>query len=71
MVASLPAREFLEKSGIPLTAFDYTANILMKDKSAVCPGELIALSTDDIQVFLEKIRTMFEQAGRPLVPLNG
>jgi hypothetical protein len=60
MVASLPAKQFLEHNGIALNAFDVAANILTKDKSAVCPGEVIALSTSDSEAFLQKIRAMMD-----------
>jgi hypothetical protein len=60
MVASLPAKQFLEKNDITLTAFDVTANILTRDKSAVCPGEVIALATSDPDAFLQKIGAMMD-----------
>jgi hypothetical protein len=58
MVASLPAKQFLENNGIALTAFDVAANILTQDKSAICPGEVIALGTNDLDAFLQKIRAV-------------
>jgi len=57
-VASLPAKQFLENNGVALTAFDVAANILTQDKSAVCPGEVIALNTSDPDAFLQKIKVM-------------
>ncbi len=57
-VASLPAKQFLENNGVALTAFDVAANILTQDKSAVCPGEVIALNTSDQDAFLQKIKAM-------------
>ncbi len=57
-VASLPAKQFLENNGVALTAFDVAANILTQDKSAVCPGEVIALNTSDPDAFLQKIKAM-------------
>ncbi len=57
-VASLPAKQFLENNGVVLTAFDVAANILTHDKSAVCPGEVIALNTSDPDAFLQKIKAM-------------
>ncbi|MEN6637604.1 MAG: DUF1893 domain-containing protein [Smithella sp.] len=59
-VASLPAKKFLENNGVALRAFHVAANILTRDQSAVCPGEVIALSTSDPNVFLQKIRAMME-----------
>ena len=58
MVASLPAKSFLERHGVGLEAFDVAANILTQDKSAVCPGEIIALNTNDPATFYQKIRMM-------------
>jgi len=57
-IASLPAKQFLENNGVALTAFDVAANILTQDKSAVCPGEVIALNTSDRDAFLQKIKAM-------------
>jgi len=57
-VASRPARQFLEKNGIMLTASEVVENILTRDQSAVCPGEVIALGTDDPDAFIQKINNM-------------
>jgi len=59
-VASLPARQFLGNTGIALCALDIVDNILTKDQSAVCPGELIALGTSDQDAFIQKIRAMLK-----------
>ncbi len=59
-VASWPAKKFIEDNGIRLEAYDVVDNIMTRDKSAVCPGEVIALNTDDPDVFLEKIRAMMK-----------
>jgi hypothetical protein len=67
MVVSIPAQQFLEDHGIRLTAFDVAANILTKDKSAICPGEVIALNTREPDAFDQKIRAML---GNPLVSLS-
>jgi len=56
MVVSLPAREFLQNHGIALNAFEVTASILTKDKSAVCPGEAIALSHGGSDEFAQSIK---------------
>jgi Domain of unknown function (DUF1893) len=61
MVASLPAYQFLEKNNISLKAFDVAANILTKDKTGICPGEVIALETDDLNIFLQKIQNMMSR----------
>lgn len=60
MVASRPAKEFLEERDIRLTAFDVAANILTKHKSTVCPGEVIAIETSDPDTFLQKIKAMMD-----------
>ena len=61
MVASLSAYQFLEKNHVAITAFDVAANILNLDKTAVCPGEMIAMDTDDPDVFLQKIQAMLSR----------
>jgi hypothetical protein len=74
MVASLPAKEFLEECGIRLSAFDDVAHILTQDKSAICPGELIALETPDPDNFVRKIQAMLHQANPVQIgnaPRNG
>lgn len=60
MVVSRPAKMFLENAGIVLCALDITDNILTKDQSAVCPGEVIALGTSDPEAFIQKIRAMIK-----------
>jgi len=55
---SQPANELLKKKSIKVEADEVVANILRKDKSMVCPGEIIALSNDDQHVFLAKIAAM-------------
>jgi hypothetical protein len=57
-VASSPAKKFLEDNGIIIRSFDVAANIMTKDKSAVCPGEVIALNTEAQDDFLRKIKSM-------------
>lgn len=59
-VVSWPAKQFLQNDGIKLTASDVVPNILTQDKSTVCPGEVIALNTNDPDVFLEKIRALMK-----------
>lgn len=65
-VASVPARQFLAENGIALSADAVAANILTRDQSAVCPGEVIALNMDAPDVFLQKIRAMLNLAGSAL-----
>lgn len=55
-VASRPAVAFLEKNGIVLHAAELSANILTRDQSAVCPGEIIALGCPDADEFIKSIR---------------
>ena len=57
-VASLPAREFLENHQIEIKAAQVVENILTRDRLAVCPGELIALTTDDRELFLAQIKSL-------------
>ena len=56
---SQPAKQFLKENKVKVEADEIVANILRKDKSAVCPGEIIALNTDDQHAFLAKIIAMF------------
>lgn len=56
---SQPAKQFLKENEIKIEADEIVANILRKDKSSVCPGEIIALNTDDQHEFLAKITAMF------------
>jgi hypothetical protein len=56
---SQPAKQLLQENKITIEADEVVANILRKDKSAICPGEMIALNTDDRNVFLTKITAMF------------
>ncbi|MFO7570873.1 MAG: DUF1893 domain-containing protein [Smithellaceae bacterium] len=58
LVASLPAKKYLEDNGIKLNAFNISANIMTQDRSAVCPGERIAQETDGEDDFIGKIRLL-------------
>ena len=62
LVAPLPAMRFLEEHGVAPTAFDCVANILTKNKSAVCPGELIAIHANDTEQFIKEIKGMYAQS---------
>ncbi len=57
-VTSMPAKKFLEENGMMIEAYDVAANIMTRDGSSVCPGEIIALSTDDADNFFEKTKVM-------------
>ncbi|HPC86648.1 MAG TPA: DUF1893 domain-containing protein [Smithellaceae bacterium] len=59
-VASLPAKQFLKECGIRLTAFKLVKNILAKDHSRICPGEIIALYTGEPDAFYRKIKEMLD-----------
>lgn len=60
-IASMPAKKYLEDNDIQMTACDVTANILTRDKSAVCPGEIIALNTESPEDFLRKIKALLHR----------
>jgi hypothetical protein len=60
-VASIPAKKFLEDNGIIIRASNVTANIMTKDRSAVCPGEVIALNTEKPDDFMRKIKEMLDK----------
>lgn len=56
--SSAPAKKFLEDNGVVINAYHVTANIMTKDGSAVCPGEVIALNSDTPDDFSRKIKAM-------------
>lgn len=60
-VASAAARDFLEEKGITLTAGTIAANILTADRSAVCPGEIIAQGADDYESLVTQLRAMLQE----------
>ena len=62
LAASRPARDFLRENGIDLYAGEITANILTKDRQAVCPGEIIALNEADPAQFIQSIKDMLNKA---------
>jgi hypothetical protein len=57
-IVSRPAKKFLEENGIKLYAGEVADNILTKDRSAVCPGEVIALKTAEQHEFVKQVRAM-------------
>ena len=61
-VVSMPAGQFLKDCGIRLTAFNVVPNILTNDKGSICPGEIIALNTNEPDVFYKKIKAMLDAA---------
>lgn len=54
-VSSAPAKSFLLAQGVPIHAAQCVSNIMTRDGAAICPGEVIALETDDRDEFLIKI----------------
>lgn len=54
-VASVPSRSFLLAQGVSVHAARWADNILTGDGTAICPGEVIALETEDRDEFLTKI----------------
>lgn len=60
-VASRPAVDFLGESHIAIYADRVVDNILTKDGKAVCPGERIALETEDREQFLVAISSMLQE----------
>ena len=61
LLASAPAKKFLEENNIPLNAQQIVPNILTKDRQATCPGEIIALNTEEPAAFLEKMEAMLKR----------
>jgi len=57
-VTSAPAKYFLLDHGIPIDADLLVDNIMTRDGTAICPGEVIALETDDRDEFLVRICRM-------------
>jgi hypothetical protein len=55
---SRPALTFLEAHQIAVTADEVVVGILTRDRSAVCPGEIIALQTGPYGLFRERIMAM-------------
>jgi len=61
LLVSTPAKEFLDENGIPIKTRKTVPNILTKKMKAVCPGEIIALNTDNPKSFHTKIRAMLDK----------
>jgi len=59
-VASVPAKKFLEDNNIVISARHVVPNIMTRDRSAVCPGEVIALNTEASADFIRQLKTMLE-----------
>jgi len=58
LLISQPAKEYLEENNIKTEAEVTVANILTKDRRSICPGEIIALNTDEADDFRAKIKKM-------------
>lgn len=57
---SRPALACLKAQGIEVQAEAIVESILTRDRSRVCPGEVIALETADPDLFAQQIREMME-----------
>ena len=57
-VFSKPAKSFLLAHGVSCRAARCVDNILTRDGAAICPGEVIALETNDRDEFLNRIYGM-------------
>ncbi|PKN19622.1 MAG: hypothetical protein CVU71_04410 [Deltaproteobacteria bacterium HGW-Deltaproteobacteria-6] len=62
-LASQPAKQFLEENGVRISADQVVANILRKDKSAICPGEIMAMGTDNRDDYLAGVKAMLALSG--------
>jgi hypothetical protein len=58
LLISQPAKIYLEENHIKIEAKITVANILTKDRRSICPGEIIALNTDEPDDFRAKIKKM-------------
>jgi len=59
LVASRLAKDLLEKNNIKLTACNIVENILTKDKSRICPGELKAQQITDNRDFFMHLNGIY------------
>jgi hypothetical protein len=57
-VISQPALTFLEAAGIEVRAGTVVEGILTRDRSRVCPGEIIARENEDPGIFHERIMAL-------------
>jgi len=57
-LVSQPAKQFLEENGVRISADEVVAHILRKDKSAICPGEIMAMGTDNRDDYLARVKAM-------------
>jgi hypothetical protein len=58
LLISQPAKKYLKENHIKIEAKITIPNILTKDKRSICPGEIIALNTDEPDDFHTKIKKM-------------
>ncbi|MCL2670246.1 MAG: DUF1893 domain-containing protein [Syntrophaceae bacterium] len=58
---SRPALAYSESRGIVVHAEAVVERILTRDRSRVCPGEVIALETDDPELFTRRIGEMMRR----------
>ncbi len=57
-LASQPAKKFLEDSSIKIFAEEVVKNILTRDGSSICPGEIIAMNTQEPDAFAQQLTAM-------------
>ncbi len=57
-LASQPAKQFLEENGVRISADEVVAHIFRKDKSAICPGEIMAMGTENRDDYLARVKAM-------------
>ena len=58
---SKPALTYIENKGIMVHTEAVVDRILTRDGSRTCPGEVIALETDDPELFARRIREMMNR----------
>jgi hypothetical protein len=58
LLVSQPAKKYLEENNIQIKAKNTVDNILTKNRQSICPGEIIALSSETPDDFRAKIKKM-------------
>jgi hypothetical protein len=58
LLISQSAKKYLKENHIKIEAKTTVANILIKDRRSICPGEIITLNTDEPDDFRVKIKKM-------------
>ncbi len=62
ILVSKPAKKFLKDNAVPIKTKETVANILTKNRYSICPGEIIALNTNDPDDFYAKIKAMLSNS---------